>query len=37
MKEKIDELREWASHRCRPASTAPPEHVEAVAERKLEF
>ncbi len=25
MKEKIDELREWAAHRCRPASTASPE------------
>jgi ATP-dependent 26S proteasome regulatory subunit len=24
MKERIDELREWAAHRCRPASTLPP-------------
>lgn len=37
MKEKIDELRDWASHRCRPASTAPPEHVEAVQDRKIEL
>ena len=25
MKERIDELREWASHRCRMASSHPPE------------
>ena len=37
MKERIDELREWASHRCRPASTCPPEEVESVGERKLEL
>ena len=36
MKERIDDLREWASHRCRMASASPPEEVESV-ERKLEL
>ncbi len=37
MKERIDDLREWASHRCRMASTRPPEKVDALPTRKLEL
>lgn len=37
MKERIDELREWAAQRCRLASTVPPEQVESAATRKLEL
>ena len=37
MKERIDDLREWAARRCRTASTRPPEQVEVLPERKLEL
>lgn len=37
MKERIDDLREWASQRCRMASTRPPEKVDALPARKLEL
>jgi SpoVK/Ycf46/Vps4 family AAA+-type ATPase len=34
MKENIDNLREWASKRCRPASTIPPEEVAPLSSRQ---
>lgn len=37
MEERIDELREWAAHRCRPASTSLPEEIEAFPGRGLEL
>lgn len=37
MKEKIDELRDWASHRTRMASSLPVEEVSVGQERKLEL
>jgi len=37
MKEKIDELRDWASRRTRMASSLPVEEVSVVEERKLEL
>ena len=37
MKEQIDGLRDWASHRCRPASLGAPEELPSLQSRKLEF